>query len=337
MKFKVGLVGFGYIGYHHYNALLKLNSNFTLTSIFEKNLSIKKRNELPKKINIFSSFTKKNIPKDLDILIITAPTNLHIKFGKMAIEKVKTVIIEKPLGIEFKEAKKLIDYAQKLKKRVVVVKQMRLNPYFIQLKKIIKKKILGKIHFISIDIFLNRSKKYFSSSNWKGIKKYDGGTLFNQMCHFIDILYWIFGNLKYSSGNKISLDKKKNEHSGNLSLLFEDKIFTSINYSIKSYKNNLNTKMTIISKNATIELYPNDLVIKNSTPRVKKYIEDRKLNLLNEMSYYGKGFEKFYSEIHKLLSKKKYNTKNISFNKDAISSFKNLIKINNSMKIIYND
>ena len=44
MKFKVGLVGFGYIGYHHYNAILKLSSNFTLTTIFEKNLLLKKGN-----------------------------------------------------------------------------------------------------------------------------------------------------------------------------------------------------------------------------------------------------------------------------------------------------
>ena len=241
------------------------------------------------------------------------------------------------MGIELRDAEKLINHAQKLKKKVIVVKQMRLNPYFIQLKKIVEKKILGKIHLISIDIFLNRSKKYFSSSNWKGIKKYDGGTLFNQICHHIDILYWIFGKLKYSSGNKISLDKKKNEHSGNLSLLFANKIFTSINYSIKSYKNNLNTKMTIISENAAIELYPNDLLIKNSTPQVKKYIEGRKLNLFNDMNYYGKGFERFYAEVYKLLSKRKHNSSNISFNKDAISSFKNLIKINNTMKVIYND
>ena len=59
MNFKVGLVGFGYIGYHHYNAILKLSSNFTLTTIFEKNLLLKKRNKLSKKINIFSTFTKK--------------------------------------------------------------------------------------------------------------------------------------------------------------------------------------------------------------------------------------------------------------------------------------
>ena len=55
------------------------------------------------------------------------------------------------------------------------------------------------------------------------------------------------------------------------------------------------------------------------------------------MNLYGKGFEKFYREVFYLLSKKKYNSSNISFNKDAIASFKNLIKINNSMKIIYND
>ena len=95
--------------------------------------------------------------------------------------------------------------------------------------------------------------------------------------------------------------------------------------------------MTIISEKATIELYPNDLLIKNSTPQLKKYITDKKLNLLNDMKYFGKGFEKFYIEVYKLLSKKKNNSLNISFNKDAITSFKTLIKINDAMKTIYND
>ena len=46
MKFNVGLVGLGYIGNHHYNAILKNNSNFNLTTIFEKNLSTKQKNKL---------------------------------------------------------------------------------------------------------------------------------------------------------------------------------------------------------------------------------------------------------------------------------------------------
>ena len=118
-RFNVGLVGFGYIGNYHYKAILKQNSNFFLSTIFEKNLPPEKKKKIPKEIKIFSSFKKNNIPNNIDILVITAPTNLHLKFGKIAIEKVQTVIIEKPLGIKLKQAEQLINHALKLKKKLL--------------------------------------------------------------------------------------------------------------------------------------------------------------------------------------------------------------------------
>ena len=63
-------------------------------------------------------------------------------------------------------------------------------------------RILGDIYFVQINCFWNRDKRYYKErlkngnlSTWHGSKKLDGGTLFTQFSHFIDLMYWFFGDI----------------------------------------------------------------------------------------------------------------------------------------------
>ncbi len=39
-----------------------------------------------------------------------------------------------------------------------------------------------------------------TKGGWKGTKELDGGTLFTQFSHFIDIMYWLFGDIENIEG-----------------------------------------------------------------------------------------------------------------------------------------
>ena len=188
-KYNIGIVGYGYIGEHHCNAILKLKKYFNLKVIFEKNQKLLKLKNFSKQLEIKKNFNSKNIPSGLDIIVITAPSHLHAKFANIAINHAKLVIIEKPLCLSLNEAVKLIKNTKQKKKKIIVVKQLRLNPVYNHLKNLFDTNAFGRLHYISFDIFLNRSRRYFSSSDWKGKLKLDGGTLFNQISHFIDLLF----------------------------------------------------------------------------------------------------------------------------------------------------
>ena len=97
-------------------------------------------------------------------------------------------------------------------------------------------KIFRKIHFVSSEIFLNRSEKYFSNSNWKGLKKYDGGTLLNQISHFVDLFQWLFGDLKSFMEQKSFENKKKMKTLVIFLFFLRIKFFASLNYSIKCFE-----------------------------------------------------------------------------------------------------
>lgn len=96
-KINIGIVGYGYIGRHHYKALQKLKKIFNVKVIFDNFFSDKDKNELPKAIELKNKFVKRHIPDDLDVMIICAPSHLHTKFIKIALSKVKIVITEKPI------------------------------------------------------------------------------------------------------------------------------------------------------------------------------------------------------------------------------------------------
>ena len=51
--------------------------------------------------------------------------------------------------------------------------------------------------FNSHNCYWNRDERYYKAGSWKGKQDLDGGTLFTQdAAHFIDIMYWLFGDLK---------------------------------------------------------------------------------------------------------------------------------------------
>ena len=79
--------------------------------------------------------------------------------------------------------------------------QNRFSPTIKWLKDIIKSRRLGKINFVQANCFWNRNLKYYKQSDWHGKTMLDGGPLYTQFSHFIDIIYWLFGDFSKIDSN----------------------------------------------------------------------------------------------------------------------------------------
>ena len=75
------------------------------------------------------------------------------------------------------------------------IKQNRFNPPVEAVKKILDENKIGKIFSIQLSCFWNRNEEYYKNS-WKGTADMDGGTLFTQFSHFVDLLYWMIGDVE---------------------------------------------------------------------------------------------------------------------------------------------
>lgn len=139
---------------------------------------------------------------------------------------------------------------------MIIVKQNRFNPPVVEVKKLITDGRLGKIFSVQLNCFWNRDTAYYNNS-WKGTLDLDGGTLYTQFSHFIDLLYWMIGDIT----NVYSLLKNiahKNiiefEDTGIVMLEFENGAIGSINYTVNSHAKNMEGSLTIFAEKGTVKI-----------------------------------------------------------------------------------
>ena len=153
------------------------------------------------------------------------------------------------------DAEKMIDAANHANKTIFVVKQNRYNPPVQQVKQLIDNKQLGKLLLININCFWNRNEHYYNST-WRGNKLKDGGCLYTQFSHFIDILYYlcgyctpIFSIMKNAIHPTITI-----EDNGICTLQTATGALVNFNFSTCSYEKNMEGAITIIAENGTVKI-----------------------------------------------------------------------------------
>jgi predicted dehydrogenase len=122
---------------------------------------------------------------------------------------------------------------------------------------IIDSKILGEIYLVQLNCFWNRDERYYKSDSWHGNKDLDGGTLFTQFSHFIDIMYWLFGDIKNIQSKLRDFNHEKLtdfEDSGLVNFDFAKGGVGCLNYSTSVWNQNLESSMTIIGENGSIKI-----------------------------------------------------------------------------------
>ncbi|MCH2177150.1 MAG: Gfo/Idh/MocA family oxidoreductase, partial [Lentisphaeria bacterium] len=122
---------------------------------------------------------------------------------------------------------------------------------------IVENKIIGDIFMVQVNCYWNRDARYYKKGGWKGTKDLDGGTLFTQFSHFIDIMYWLFGDIKNIQGkfgDFTHQDSTDFEDSGFVSFDFLDGGMGTINYSTAVWGKNLESSITIIGSKGSVKV-----------------------------------------------------------------------------------
>jgi len=135
--------------------------------------------------------------------------------------------------------------------------QNRYSPPSVWIKEIIEKGILGKIYMVQLNCYWNRDERYYKQDTWHGKKDLDGGTLFTQFSHFIDIMYWLFGDIqniiaKLNDFNHQQLTEF--EDSGFIHFDFVNGGMGCLNYSTAIWNKNVESSMTIIAENGSVKI-----------------------------------------------------------------------------------
>ncbi len=202
--------------------------------------------------------------KELDVVAICTPNGLHAQHSIACLQNSKHVLCEKPMAINQPDCKAMMDAATKASKQLFVVKQNRYNPPVAALKNAMIENKLGKIFSVQLNCFWNRNESYYAHS-WKGTSELDGGTLFTQFSHFIDLLNWLFGDIENIHALSANLNHQgiiEFEDTGIVAFRFKQGALGSIHYTVNAHKQNMEGSLTIFAEKGTVKIggqYLNEL------------------------------------------------------------------------------
>ena len=206
--------------------------------------------------------------KSIDVVSICSPNGLHAQHSISALRAGFHVLCEKPMAINVNDCGEMIKEAEKANRRLFAIKQNRFNPPVAALKDAIEKGVLGRIFSVQLNCFWNRNADYYQNS-WRGSNELDGGTLFTQFSHFIDLLYWLVGDVKRAfalTANYAHQNVIEFEDTGAVMLEFYNGAIGTIHYTVNSYRNNMEGSITIFAEKGTVKIggqYLNELEYQN--------------------------------------------------------------------------
>jgi len=192
-----------------------------------------------------------------DVLNICVPNGLHATMAIRGMETGHHVVIEKPMALNTEDAGKILSAAEQYDKKVFCVMQNRYSPPSVWIKEMIDSGRLGKLFWVQINCFWNRDARYYQPNSWHGDKSLDGGTLFTQFSHFVDLMYWLFGDIQNISARFMDFnhqDLTDFEDSGVVTFDFANGGSGVFNYSTSVYDTNFESSVTIIAENGTIKI-----------------------------------------------------------------------------------
>lgn len=192
-----------------------------------------------------------------DVVNICTPNGLHAAQAIEAIRHDKHVVIEKPLALSRKEAENVLFEALRHNVLVFGVMQNRYSPPSRWLKEMVDSGRLGRIYSVHIHCFWNRDQRYYTPGHWHGTADLDGGTLFTQFSHFIDIMFWLFGDIQNIRGHFADFAHQTLtdfEDAGALSFEFDSGALGTLSYSTAVWDKNLESSITIIAEKGSIKV-----------------------------------------------------------------------------------
>lgn len=251
------VIGFGHIGRRHATIINEIIGG-NLVAIIDSDTAKRNDRLYPVAIPFFSTlqdFFKSNI--NADVLCVCTPNGLHIEHALLALENKTHVVIEKPMGLSRQSCEKVIEKSLHVGRNVFVVKQNRYSPPSKWLKGIVSNGILGDILMVQVNCFWNRDDRYYKKGGWKGTLELDGGTLFTQFSHFIDIMYWVFGDVKNIQGKLADYTHANNtefEDSGVVHFEFDRGGMGSINFSTSCWDTNMESSITVMGSKGSLKI-----------------------------------------------------------------------------------
>ena len=187
----ISIVGLGLMGKQHLEAI-NIHPNCRVASIVDNNV---KAAELVKNMGypFFSNLEEAIQQTKPDGLIIATPNARHFEDGLLGLKLGIPILVEKPISDSLLDAKKLIQYGQKINVPILTGYHRRHNPIIFDIKKKLDEGAIGRVVAMHGMFWLYKPVDYFDQV-WR--RREGAGPIYINLSHDIDLMRHFLGEIK---------------------------------------------------------------------------------------------------------------------------------------------
>ncbi len=153
MTIKMGIVGMGKMAAFHAGWMTPQNQ-LELVAICEKNAQRVEELKQEYSIPIYQDYGEFLREAGMDFVVVTTTNPYHADLSIQAMEAGKSVIVEKPMALDYASTRRMIETAERLKKHLLVHQSGRWDRDFLLLKSLIQSGVLGELLLIRQSVML---------------------------------------------------------------------------------------------------------------------------------------------------------------------------------------
>ncbi len=187
---RIGVIGCGAIHATHCDAIRQI-AGAELAAVMDVNADRARTAGHKYEVPWFTSLGP--LLRRVDAVDVCTPSGTHASIGLRAARAGKHVVVEKPIDVSVRAAKRLVETCKELGLTLACISQHRFAATVRAARDVVQGGLLGRMLMGDAYVKWHRSQEYYDSGEWRGTHRLDGGCLMNQAIHYVDLLLWIMG------------------------------------------------------------------------------------------------------------------------------------------------
>ena len=239
---------------------------------------------------------------ELQLVAVTTDSGVHAEIVLYLIDHGINVIVEKPMAMSMKDADEIVARSTAKNVKVAVCHQNRFNVAVQQMRNALEQGRFGRLSHGSINVRWNRNKDYYDQAPWRGKWASDGGCLFNQCIHGIDLLRWMMGDDVeeiYGVTKRQFHDYLECEDIGMAVIKFKNGAVGTVEGTVNVYPKNLEETLYLFGEKGTVKIggkSTNNIDVwefadENEADQKNKGLQEQTSNV------YGNGHTSLYADM----------------------------------------
>ncbi|RMG03984.1 MAG: gfo/Idh/MocA family oxidoreductase [Acidobacteria bacterium] len=184
-KIKIGIIGTGYIGNVHAR-IYSRDERVEISALYD--IVHDKAEKTSRTVGGKVCRSREELFENCDAVLVCTPNKTHVEIAIDALNHDKHVFCEKPFAIGLEDAKRLLECAEKSKKKFQVGHNRRYAPVYVKLKELLQTDTAHSAH-----IKMNRGE--LKNPPWTGDPNITGGFLYETTIHLFDMIRFQFGEI----------------------------------------------------------------------------------------------------------------------------------------------